>query len=71
MLVGAMSTQTYEDGATIIKQGERGDAFYVVEDGEVVCMKDEETVLTIPCPSTEDPSVERLFWGASVAVRRT
>ena len=29
VLVGAMSTETYEDGATIIKQGERGDAFYV------------------------------------------
>ena len=52
-----------EDGATIIKQGERGDAFYVVEDGEVACMKDEETVLTIPCPSPEDPSVERRYFG--------
>ena len=26
-------------------------------------MKDEETVLTIPCPSTEDPSVERRYFG--------
>ncbi len=63
VLVGAMSSQTYEDGATIIKQGERGDAFYVVEDGEVVCMKDDEKVMSIPCPSTEDPSVERRYFG--------
>ena len=63
VLVGAMSSQTYEDGATIIKQGERGDAFYVVEDGQVDCLKGDEKVLTIPCPDKEDPSVERRYFG--------
>ena len=63
VLVGAMRSVTYESGAEIIKQGDRGDAFYIVEAGTVDCLKNNEKVLTIPCTSKEDPSVERRYFG--------
>ena len=64
ILVAAMREQPYEAGATIIKQGEEGDMFYVVESG--ICDIDVEgvgKVMEIPCPSKEDPAVERRFFG--------
>ena len=32
-------TVTFKDGETIIKEGDAGDVFYIVEKGEVVCSK--------------------------------
>lgn len=36
-LAGALETIVYEDGDYIIRQGEIGDSFYVIEDGTVKC----------------------------------
>eukprot|EP00624_Nannochloropsis_granulata_P002567 evm.model.NODE_2292_length_18822_cov_22.697163.4 len=36
-LAGALTSQTYADGDTIIRQGERGNAFFLVKDGTVKC----------------------------------
>lgn len=36
-LAGALETITYEDGDYIIRQGEIGDSFYIIEDGTVQC----------------------------------
>jgi hypothetical protein len=36
-LAGALETIVYEDGDYIIRQGEVGDSFYVIEEGTVKC----------------------------------
>jgi CRP-like cAMP-binding protein len=36
-LAGALETVVYEDGDYIIRQGEIGDSFYVIEEGQVKC----------------------------------
>lgn len=36
-LAGALASQTYADGDAIIRQGERGNAFYLIKDGTVKC----------------------------------
>ena len=36
-LAGALETEQYESGEHIIRQGEMGDAFYIIEDGNVKC----------------------------------
>jgi len=36
-LAGALTSQTYADGDTIIRQGECGNAFFLVKDGTVKC----------------------------------
>jgi len=38
-LVDALQYQTFADGEAIIKQGDEGDAFYIVETGRAVAMK--------------------------------
>jgi len=35
----ALQTETHAAGTTIVKQGEDGDKFYILEDGECVCNK--------------------------------
>jgi len=64
VLVAAMKEITYEPGSDIIKQGEEGDMFYIVEDGICdITVEGVGKVMEIPCPSKEDPSVERRFFG--------
>lgn len=36
-LAGALASQTYQDGQTIIRQGEQGNAFFLVKEGSVKC----------------------------------
>lgn len=36
-LAGALETVDYDDGEYIIRQGEIGDTFYVIEEGTVKC----------------------------------
>lgn len=36
-LAGALETTTYEDGEYIIKQGDVGDSFFIIEEGNVRC----------------------------------
>lgn len=36
-LAAALETQVFEAGAHILRQGEHGDSFYIIEDGEVKC----------------------------------
>jgi cAMP-dependent protein kinase regulator len=38
-LADALQSQSFKDGETIIKEGDAGDVFYIVEKGEVVCSK--------------------------------
>ena len=38
-LADALAPKTYEEGEVIIKEGEEGFSFYIVEDGEVMCSK--------------------------------
>ena len=64
VLVGAMKEIPFAPGADIIKQGEEGDMFYIVKDG--ICDIDVEgvgKVMEIPCPSKEDPTVLRRYFG--------
>lgn len=35
----ALQVETYSQGATIVKQGDSGDKFYIVEEGDLVCEK--------------------------------
>lgn len=36
-LAGALESTVYENGEYIIRQGEMGDSFYIIEDGTVKC----------------------------------
>lgn len=36
-LAGALEEEVYSDGEFIIKQGDIGDRFYIIEDGNVRC----------------------------------
>jgi CRP-like cAMP-binding protein len=36
-LAGALASQTYADGATILRQGELGETFYLIKEGTVKC----------------------------------
>ena len=36
-VAGALETFLYDDGEYIIRQGERGDSFYIIEEGTVKC----------------------------------
>lgn len=36
-VAGALETTTYENGEYIIRQGDMGDSFYIIEDGNVKC----------------------------------
>jgi CRP-like cAMP-binding protein len=36
-LAGALDVCTFEDGAYIIRQGDTGDCFYIIEEGAVKC----------------------------------
>ena len=36
-LAGALEVATFEDGQYIIKQGDVGDSFYIIESGSVKC----------------------------------
>ncbi|KAJ3330878.1 hypothetical protein HDU93_010059 [Gonapodya sp. JEL0774] len=38
-----LESVTYEDGATVIKQGDKGDAFYIVESGDAKVFKKDES----------------------------
>lgn len=42
-LAGALDTIVYEDGEYIIRQGDVGDAFYIIEEGEVKCTQIKST----------------------------
>lgn len=37
LLAGVLQAITFEDGETIIRQGDVGDTFYIVEEGTVSC----------------------------------
>jgi len=64
VLVAAMKEITYTEGDEIIKQGAEGDMFYIVEEGKCdITVEGVGKVMEIPCPSKEDPSVERRFFG--------
>jgi len=64
ILVAAMKEISYSDGDVVIKQGDEGDMFYIVESGSCnVEVEGMGKVNTIPCPSKEDPSVERRYVG--------
>jgi len=64
ILVAAMKEIAYSDGDDLIKQGAEGDMFYIVESGSCnVSVEGVGKVNTIPCPSKEDPSVERRYVG--------
>ena len=39
-LCASLQAQDFDDGDTIFKQGDDGDAFYIVESGEAACLKD-------------------------------
>eukprot|EP00698_Gefionella_okellyi_P006725 TRINITY_DN160_c0_g1_i2.p1 TRINITY_DN160_c0_g1~~TRINITY_DN160_c0_g1_i2.p1 ORF type:complete len:1135 (+),score=246.60 TRINITY_DN160_c0_g1_i2:490-3405(+) len=43
-LTEAFESREYADGEFVVKQGEKGDAFYVIEAGEAVVMKSARTV---------------------------
>jgi CRP/FNR family transcriptional regulator, cyclic AMP receptor protein len=43
-IAGLMSTDRYHDGATVIKQGDPGDAFYVTVEGRAKVVVDGKTV---------------------------
>lgn len=64
VLVNAMKPIEFDSGVEIIKQGEEGDMFYIVEVG--VCDIEVEgvgKVMEIPCPSKEDPNTLRRYFG--------
>lgn len=64
VLVSAMRPIEFEAGSEIIKQGAEGDMFFIVESG--VCDIEIENVgkvMEIPCPSKEDPTVLRRYFG--------
>lgn len=42
-LAGALETINYEAGEYIIRQGEVGDSFFIIEDGEVKCTQIKST----------------------------
>jgi len=46
-LAGAMEEEKHAAGSTIILQGEKGDFFYVIRDGEVSVIQDGETTATL------------------------
>ena len=39
-VAGALTVVDFDEGAPIIKQGEKGDVFYLVRSGEVMVVKD-------------------------------
>ena len=43
----SLSSQTYEDGQTIINAGEAGDTFYIIKDGKVAVSKAGKQVRTL------------------------
>ena len=64
VLVRAMKPMEFQPGTEIITQGAEGDMFYVVEDG--VCdieVAGVGKVMEIPCPSKEDPTQLRRYFG--------
>ncbi|KIP09224.1 hypothetical protein PHLGIDRAFT_87117 [Phlebiopsis gigantea 11061_1 CR5-6] len=38
-IADALSSVTYEDGEAVVKQGEMGDSFFIIEDGEAIVTK--------------------------------
>ena len=36
-LAGALDVATFEDGQYIVRQGDVGDSFYIIESGDVKC----------------------------------
>lgn len=43
-LLNALSTLKYNPGDRIVKEGDPGDLFFIIKEGEVVCTKDNREI---------------------------
>jgi cAMP-dependent protein kinase regulator len=44
-LCDILTSETYQPGQVIIRQGEQGDKFYLIEEGEAVAIKTKGTLI--------------------------
>jgi len=45
-IADALISETFQPGSIIVKQGEPGDSFFIIVDGEVACIKESVCILT-------------------------
>lgn len=71
-LAGALSAQSYSDGSYIIRQGDRGDNFYIIKEGTVRCTQTkagrEVELLQLHTVREEEDICQSVIWWRGLVI---